>query len=181
MGLFHRGQAQALEEDLPQLLGGVEVELLPRHGPDLLLEHIDAGLQGLAEAGQGVLVHQDAGLLHLRQHGAEGELHLLIHPGQAQLRELGGQSAVQGGQQAGVGGQGLAGLLGALLPLPGLGAQVVFHRGQGYGKVLGPHLVGVIAAVGGRQEIGGDGPPSKTNPSACSPRARAWRITSFMW
>ena len=38
-------------------------------------------------------------LLHLRQHGAEGELHLLIHPGQAQLRELGGAARYRAGSR----------------------------------------------------------------------------------
>ena len=120
LGLFHRGQPQPLKEDPPQLLGGIDVKLLPRLGIDLPLEHLDAGLQGLAEVGQGRLVHQHPGLLHLRQHGAEGALNLLIHLGQAELCHLLGQAAVQGGQQADVVGQGLPGLLGALLTLPGL-------------------------------------------------------------
>ena len=105
---FHRGQPQPLKEDPPQLLGGIDVKLLPRLGIDLPLEHLDAGLQGLAEVGQGRLVHQHPGLLHLRQHGAEGALNLLIHLGQAELCHLLGQAAVQGGgQQADVVGQGL--------------------------------------------------------------------------
>ena len=158
LGLFHRGQPQPLKEDPPQLLGRIDVKLLPRLGIDLPLEHLDAGLQGLAEVGQGRLVHQHPGLLHLRQHGAEGALNLLIHLGQAELCHLLGQAAVQGGQQADVVGQGLPGLLGALLALPGFGAQVVLGRGQGHPKVLGPHLVQVIAAVGGREEVGGNGP-----------------------
>ena len=99
LGLFHRGQPQPLKEDPPQLLGGIDVKLLPRLGIDLPLEHLDAGLQGLAEVGQGRLVHQHPGLLHLRQHGAEGALNLLIHLGQAELCHLLGQAAVQGGSR----------------------------------------------------------------------------------
>ena len=54
-------------------------------------------------------------------------------------------------------GHGVQGLAGALLLLPHLGPQIVFGGGEGPGEAAGGHLVRLIAAVGGGQQVGGQG------------------------
>ena len=78
LSLLHRGQAQLVEEDAAQLLGGVDVELLPRQVEDVFLHGLDAHGEHVPKLGQGFAVHQKALRLHLCQHGAQGQLHGLI-------------------------------------------------------------------------------------------------------
>ena len=77
--LFHRRQTQALKEDLPQLLGGIDVEgILSGQGIDPGLDLPDPFRQHLSELHQGAPVHQNPFPLHLRQHRAEGQFNLLV-------------------------------------------------------------------------------------------------------
>ncbi|CAN4017544.1 hypothetical protein AJOOGB_AJOOGB_04360, partial [Dysosmobacter welbionis] len=66
LGLFAMGQAQLAEEDLPQLLGGVDVEFLPRHGVDLLFQLGAPPGQQIPESTEGLGVYPASGGLHLR-------------------------------------------------------------------------------------------------------------------
>ncbi len=58
LSLLHRGQAQLVEEDAAQLLGGVDVELLPRQRKDGCLGPCDPLGEHLSEADQRPPVHQ---------------------------------------------------------------------------------------------------------------------------
>ena len=158
LGLFHRGQAQLVKEDVAELLGGVDVELLSRQLVDEGLVGPDALIQQGAEGGQGLPVHQHTQVLHLRQHRAEGELHAVVEVVHAQLLQPGGQNLFQRPDQGGVahegpqhrplvgqGGEGVGGQIG----VPGLGELLV--------EVGHAQLFQLVAAVGGGQEIGGQG------------------------
>ena len=103
LGLFYRGQAQLVKEDAAQLLGGVDVELLPRQVEDIFLGGLDAAGEHLPEFGQGLAVNEKALLLHLRQHGAQGQLHRLIQFPHAQLLQPPGQHRLQCGDEGTVG------------------------------------------------------------------------------
>ena len=56
---------------MPQLLGGEDVELLPRQPADLRPQNVDAGLELFPEVGQGLAVHQHPRPLHPGQHRAQ--------------------------------------------------------------------------------------------------------------
>ena len=155
-GLLHRGQAQLLKEDAPQLLGGVEVEgILPRQVIDGVLDLVDSGGQLVAEGVERPPVDEEAHVLHLGQNGAEGEVHGLVEAGHAQLLQPGGQHRGEGGDEGAVGhhcpgghpqiGQRAEGPVGQIVG--GLG-ELVVEIGQA-------QLFQVVAAVGGGQEIGG--------------------------
>ena len=158
LGLFHRGQAQLVKEDVPQLLGGVDVEGLPRQLIDLGLVSGDALGEHLPKGGQGLPVYQEALPLHLGQDRAQGELHLVIELVHPQLLQPGGQGLAQGPDEGAVLRQGLQGRA-----VVGQGAESI--RGQigllGLGELLvevgQAQLLQVIAAVGGGQQIGGQG------------------------
>ena len=66
--LLHRRQAQLVKENFSQLLGGVDVELLPGQLIDEGLVLLDALSQSFAEGSQSLPIHQHAGSLHLGQH-----------------------------------------------------------------------------------------------------------------
>ena len=131
LGLFPGGQHQLLEEHLAELLGRVDVELVPRLPPDVLLQFFYAAAQALAERGQGPAVHQEALVLHLRQHGAERQLDGLVELQRLRLAELPLQHGIE---------------LPEGLGLRRLAAQVA--RGQARG---------VIAALRGVEDIAGQG------------------------
>ena len=82
LGLLVGGQAQLVEQDLAQLLGGVDVELLPGQVVDAVPAAVDALGQHLAELGQRLPVDAEAALLHLRQHRAEGQFYRVQQIGQ---------------------------------------------------------------------------------------------------
>ena len=73
-GLLRRGQAHALKQHLAQLLGGIEVDPLPRQLRDLVNQAGDGRVEGHAQLAQRIRVHQEALLLHVPQH--EGQRHL---------------------------------------------------------------------------------------------------------
>ena len=74
LGLFPVGQAQLAEQGLSQLLGGVDVELVPHLFDNLVVELVHLGLQLFAVSLDALLVHIEADVLHLGQHKAEGDL-----------------------------------------------------------------------------------------------------------
>ena len=90
-GLFAVGQQQFVKKHGPQLLGGIDVEFMTRMVPDALLQLGNAGVQALAEVIEGLAVHEKAAGFHLRQHGAEGQLRLIVQTIHAQLTQLGVQ------------------------------------------------------------------------------------------
>ena len=134
LGPLAVGKPQAVKEDLPKLLGGVDIEL-PGVGVDLLLQGGDGPAELPAKGLQGPGVHPEAHQLHLRQHPAEGELNIKVelpHPG---LLQLGGHFIVQGvhrGHPAEEGGVHLAGVRqsgeGVRLPEEG-GGQFLLEPG----------------------------------------------------
>ncbi len=76
LAVLHRlGQAHLVEEDVAELLGGVDVEAVAGVGVDALGEVVDRRRRGgedmLAEEGG---VDADAGLLHAQEDGDEGEV-----------------------------------------------------------------------------------------------------------
>ena len=87
-------QAQLVKEDHAQLLGGVDIEFLPRQIIDLLLQLGSPRRQGLAKRGKRRRVHPAAGDLHIRQHGTKGKLRRLEEVPQIFLPELGGQRLI---------------------------------------------------------------------------------------
>ena len=95
-GLFPVGQAQVLKQDLSQLLGGIDVELLPGGGVNPLLQLADGVGQVRTEPGQGPAVHQEAAALHIRQHPAQRKLHIEVQLFHALFPEPGQQHTIQG-------------------------------------------------------------------------------------
>ena len=79
-GLLPGRQGKLLEQDLSQLFGGENVEIVPGQGPDLLLQLFDAGRQTPAEVGESLAVHQKARFFHLREHPAKRHLDLFKEP-----------------------------------------------------------------------------------------------------
>ena len=155
LGLLHRGQAQLVKEDAAQLLGGVDVELLPGQLVDGGLHLVDALGEHLPELDQGPPVHQHPDLLHLGQHRAQGEVHLVVELVQPQLLQPLGEGLPQGPDEGGVGQQGRGGR-----GRVGQGAEgPLLQIGLGLGELLvvvgEAQLLQVVAAVGGGQQIGG--------------------------
>ena len=95
-GLFPVGQAQVLKQDLSQLLGGIDVELLPGGGVNPLLQLADGVGQVRTEPGQGPAVHQEAAAFHIRQHPAQRKLHIEVQLFHALFPEPGQQHTMQG-------------------------------------------------------------------------------------
>src|SRR5262245_50570161 len=60
LGLAPAGKLQVVEQEVAELLGGAQIELVPRELVDLLLEARDALREGGREARQDGLVHLDA-------------------------------------------------------------------------------------------------------------------------
>ena len=102
------------------MLGGVDVEFLSREGVNLLLQRLHPLPQGNAEVAEGGGVHLEAVELHLRQHGAKGQLHLVVESGKAEGVQFGGQNLIEGGDGRSVAAQGGIGL--GVLPQGGEGA-----------------------------------------------------------
>ena len=155
LGLFHRGQAHFVEEDVPELLGREDIELLPRLLIDALLHLGDAVVEHPAEGGQGLPVHQHSRVLDVRQHRAQGQLHLPEEFPHLQLLQAGGHDLLQRPDEGGVTGQGL------LHRRPvGQGGKGVFRQIRLLRPEILPLKIGqaqffqLVAAVGGREQIG---------------------------
>ena len=93
--LLARGQAELVKEDLPELLGGVDVEFLPGIAEDRLLRGLDPALEHIAEGDERHLVRLDARGFHFGEHAAERQLDLVIELLHAVLRELFRQSFIE--------------------------------------------------------------------------------------
>ena len=153
--LFAVGQLQFLEQDIPQLLGGVDVESLSGGIVDSLLHAVRGLLQGRAEIRQGVPVHQETSCLHIRQHPAQRQLHTIVQFLHLQLPQLGRERPVQGGHGGGVADKRRLG--GDVLPSQGI--EGIRRQMVGLGQLL--VIVGdkqplqIVAAGGGVYQIGG--------------------------
>ena len=88
LGFFAVRELHVLEEDLPELLGGVDVEGRARGGVDLLLKLRDRGLQRLAELGERRTVDEKAALLHPGEHRAQRQLDVVVERLELQLAQL---------------------------------------------------------------------------------------------
>ena len=142
LGPLAVGHPQALKEDLPQLLGGVDVEF-PGVGVNLLLQSLDSGGQRVPKGPQGPGVHPEARQLHLRQNPAQGELDgkvQLLRPGLLQLGQHGpvqrlhsGGVAVEDGLRPGGTAQGGKGVR---LQVHGLGQLLLEPGGEEPGDVV---------------------------------------------
>ena len=154
LGLLPVGQAQLAEEDLPQLLGRVDVEALPREVVDLLLQ--GGGLPGehLSEGRESPLVHPAARQLHLRQDPAEGQLRRLKELPLLPLLQQGGQGLIEGVHRADMAVEG--GLRRGGIPQEGEGVRAQVGRSRQLPVEVGGKEGGqVILAGGGVNEIGG--------------------------
>ena len=95
-------QLQAFKEHLAELLGRVDVERPARFLVDVLLERFELRLHFAAEGCEGICVHAHAGVLHAREHGAEGKLHLVVEFVQLALLKFGGKGLIQRIDGAGI-------------------------------------------------------------------------------
>ena len=95
------GHPQFIEEDFPQLLGGVDIEL-PGVGIYLLLQRLQRGGERFAEALEGSGVHPEACVLHLCKHLTQGQLHVEIQPVHAGLFQLWQHCLMQRGYGGGI-------------------------------------------------------------------------------
>ena len=105
LGLFPGGQHQLFEQHGPQLLGGQDVELLPRLFPDTLLQRVDGVGHTVSKLSQRGFVHFKPLVLHLRQHGAEGQLDLIKQLLHAEGQQLFLHGALQRGDRRGLAGE----------------------------------------------------------------------------
>ena len=83
LGLFDGLEPQFLKQDMSQLLGGVDVELLPGQTVDLLCQLLDLAAEGGPETEKPSGVQQKALPLHLAQNGNQRQLHFtkeFFHP-----------------------------------------------------------------------------------------------------
>ena len=129
--LLARRQAELVKEDLPELLGGVDVEFLPGIAEDRLLRSLDPALEHIAEGDERHLIRLDARSLHFSEHAAERQLDLVIELLHAVLRELFRQSFIEradgrGLRQAGADARGVFSDLLAVRAVDGK-AQVLLH------------------------------------------------------
>ena len=147
------GQLQFVKEDDPQLSGGVDVELLARHVVNGLLQLHDTLMQVDAELSQRAFVDAEARQLHLRQHPAQGQLHLVEQRRQVQLLQLAGQNLIQGGNGAGIAAQG--GFLRGGVAEWGEGIPGQVGRGGQLRAAVGhKQPLEVVSSGGGVQQVG---------------------------
>ena len=146
--LFPVGQPQLFKQDGPQLLGRVDVERLPRCGVDGLLRLVHDALQRLAVLGQRLPVHQKARRLHLRQHPAQRQLHIVVQRLHIQLPQLGRQCPAERRHGGGIADE--SRLRRRVVPQQG-GKRLLRQMGR-LGQLLvveGEEQLGDIVAAGG--------------------------------
>ena len=160
LGPLQRGEPQLVEQHLPELLGGVDVEL-PASGGDHRSPHrIGLGGQLVADAGQRVGVDADADLLHAGQHPHQGGFDGVMQVGQP----LGGQGLPQRRGQpvhrqrgpTGLHGRGDGRTVGAV----GFEVQAELALGRIRTRQLqageaGQHVGQVVAVAGRVEQVGG--------------------------
>ena len=99
------GQHQLFKQYRPELLRGVDVELLARLFPDALLQRVDGVHHARAEFGQRGFIYKESLVLHLRQHRAEGQFNVIKQFFHAEREQLVLHGVVQRGNGRGFGGQ----------------------------------------------------------------------------
>ena len=124
---------------MPQLLGGEDVELLPRQPADLRPQNVDAGLELFPEVGQGLAVHQHPRPLHPGQHRTQGQLNVRQHGQQAVFLQPGPEQIVKCLDPGRV-----------LIP-GGLGLQPLVQQGEGGLVLVGGGQLHFLFEVGCRQ------------------------------
>ena len=152
--LLARRQAELVKEDLPELLGGVDVEFLPGIAEDRLLRSLDPALEHIAEGDERHLVRLDARSLHFSEHAAERQLDLVIELLHAVLRELFRQSFIEradgrGLRQAGADARGVFSDLLAVRAADGK-AQMLLHNAVQV--VAAPRRVKIIGGQRGVED-----------------------------
>ena len=123
--LFAVRQLQAFKEHLAELLGRVDVERPARFLVDMLLERFELRLHLAAEGREGVCIHAHAGVLHAREHGAEGKFHLVVEFVQLALLDHGGERFIECADGACVDVEGCFGLSCVAKHREGLAVQVL--------------------------------------------------------
>ena len=90
LGLFDLpvAEPELLKEDLPELLGGADVELRPRECMNLTCQCVDALCRCRALMLQCHTIHAYARLLHRREYGDKRQLHRTIEMHQSLRRKL---------------------------------------------------------------------------------------------
>ena len=89
LGALLRHELELFEKDSTQLVGGVDIELLPREHLDLGLEPARLRAQLFADGRQPGHVYRDTGDLHLGEHTHEWTFHVVIQAcGASFLQEL---------------------------------------------------------------------------------------------
>ena len=126
-GLLYRRQTQLVEEQLAQLLGGVDIEGAIGIGIDQLFRFVDPLGQHFAKSDQQFPVDGDAPVLHPVQDGAQRQFDLPVEGGHTVLFQLRFQNGPQIPQ-----GLGAAGCI------------LIFHgSSQEVGSQLGNGIVGL--------------------------------------
>ena len=111
------GQVELVEEDLLELLGAAQVELVADRGVDVLRQPVDGLAEGPRQLGQRLAVEGHARGLHVRQHRHQRQLQLVEDAAQAGLGLEGDLEGLLGGAHGG----GLDGGLGHGVELARLG------------------------------------------------------------
>ena len=94
--LLERREADHLEEDVRELLGGIEVERLPRKLVDLRGDRVEVGLGARTELRKTGRIERGAGALHHAERRHEWQIDLVVHPRAAVLLERVGEHCGQG-------------------------------------------------------------------------------------
>ena len=143
LGALALGQVELEEQDLLELLGAAEVELVPDVLVDLRLEPRDLRRELAREDVQRLEVERDAGRLHPGQDADQRQLQLAVQPVEAVIHEASLQRLAHGD-----GRQGLQ-----------TGARRVVQlrdRGQDEVELLGHHVGDGLAAQRGVEDVRGD-------------------------
>lgn len=93
------GEAEVLEEDFAELLGGVDVEGLAGEGEDFVGEAADFGVHPFGKAGELGGFDADAGLFHPGEDGGEGDVDFVVDAAEIAL-DVGTESGGEQGESA---------------------------------------------------------------------------------
>ena len=147
------GQPQLAEEDLSQLLGGIDVEFLPGHAVDVLFQRVGLFREHFSEGHQRSLVHPAACQLHFRQNPAQGQLRRGVKLPEVQFFQSGQQRLVQRAHSGGIAVKGRFRRRG--IPQQGKGVRLqIDGLSQLRMEVAGKQLPDLIFAAGGVRQIG---------------------------
>ena len=102
-GRFFAGrQAQLVKQGFAQLLGAVQIELVPDLSINVLQNAVQLGAQAIAELADALGVHRKADALHVGQHAGQRQLHRGQQVVAALLVQLSGKHIQQGGKRPGI-------------------------------------------------------------------------------